>query len=254
MLLLRATASGSQTTLVDAINVADPNATLVGRVGIVSGGTEANLGTVVRVTNNVESTNTVTFTPALPSSTVATDEIELWNEMDQGVTPAELNRMIDLAVEAAADIYPVPATSDAQDFSQSSPVLDIDTEWRRFSGVDRQDVSDRWHPIPKRYLRVDVEARTVEILYPQSQTAHNNSVRIRGATRMDLPTADDDDLKINGEWLVNYVAYLVMKSAAKATSMYGESYERDAADFQAKADALRLSARSRVEGMGVILL
>jgi hypothetical protein len=249
MILLVATSNGTTTTIIDTINGSDPTSTLLGRVGWVASGTAANLGRTVRVTGNTESTSTITFTPALPSATATADEIELWNDLDQGVTPQEVHELIDMAIEAVADQYPLVAIDDEQTFDADSPVLDIPVDWDWFSGVDYQDVSGYWHPVYQNQIRVNDANRTVELIYPARTSFDTLNVRLRGATRPTAASSDSTDIPIDAEFLIKYVSYHVLMNASY-TAMDGVAMERRASTFKAEAEALRLKARQHVSGMG----
>jgi hypothetical protein len=249
MILLTATANGTTTTIVDVINGSDPTSTLTGRVGWVASGTAANLSRSVRVTGNTESTSTITFTPALPSATATGDEIELWNDLDQGVTPVEVHELIDMAIEAVADQFPILATDTAETFDADSPALTIPAGWDWFSGVDYQDVSGYWHPVYQNQLRVNDVARTVEIIYPTRVSLDTLNVRLRGATRPTAASTDSTDIPIDAEFLIKYVSYHVLMNASY-TAMDGVAMERRASTFKQEAESLRVKARQHVPGMG----
>lgn len=251
-LVLTATAAGTSTSLIDAINLADPNNTLVGRIGWVCTGNESNLQRTIRVTANNATANSISFTPALPQPTGIADEVELWNDLDQGVTPQFVNDMINVAIASVDDAFNSPARDDSQSFSNLSPVLSIPVEWRWFYGADYQDDRGIWHPLYTNQLRVDRATRTVELIRGAENIANGRNVRLRGAIAPEILLTDSSDTSIDAEWIVNHVSYLTLVSIAY-TAMDGQAIERYAGNFKETADGIRMKARARQEGMGIIL-
>lgn len=252
MFVVKATSAGTTTTFVDQINLSDPSDSLLNRIGWVASGTSANLYTTIRVTDSDETTTTITFVPALASSTATNDEIELWNEMDQGIVPAEVHELIDLAIESVADAHPIPAIEAAQTFDKDSPVLDMPSTWRWFEGADWQDVSGFWHPIWERFLRVDEASRTVEILNQAAVNADTLQVRLRGSTRPSALSSDTSTTTVNAEYILKYCCYHVLLMAGH-TMMESMALERWASTFKQEAEAIRMTARSRNTGMSISL-
>lgn len=257
MLVLTATGAGTTTTFVDAINLADADSSLIGRVGWTSGGTAANLGRELRVSDNDRSDTSITFTPALPSATASSDEIELWNDLDQGVTPAEVNRLINRAIETVADANPVPDTAAEVAFDYADPVITLETDWRWFEGADYEDSNGIWHQIPATFeiFRVDEAARTVEILPPWSRKIDDLNIRLRGSTRPSALTTDTGTTGttvVDAEYLAHWVAAEILLAAAY-TSMDGAALERRAAKRFTEAETLRAKARTRHTGLGILL-
>lgn len=255
-MVVTATSSGTTTTLVDAVNLGTPGATLVNRIGWVSAGTTANLGATVRVTTNDRSATSITFTPALSSATAVGDEIELWNELGQGVEPSYVHELLDFAIERVADANPVPALGAEFTFDVQAPVIDLPPSWRWVEGADWQDASGLWHPVPEndKNLRVDPVSRTVELLGIAAGNADTLLVRLRGATRPAALASDGEDTIVNAEYLVQQVTAEVLLAASyTASSMDGPALERRAAYHAKKADELRQVAFTPHTGMGVIL-
>jgi hypothetical protein len=252
MFVATATATGTTTTLVDSVGLTDPTNALQGRIGWVSAGTAANLYKTLRVTANSSSSTSITFTPALPSATAEDDEIELWNDLDQGVVPREIHELINLAIESVANNNPTPAVSATQTFARDSRVLTIPEGWRWFEGVDWEDAQDRWSPIPQQYLRVHAGDRTVTVLDPIAVPANTLSVRMRGATRPVALTKDFSITNVDADYIVNFCCYYVMSSVSN-TSMEGQAFERKASDFKTNMQALKPQAFTRPQGLGIVL-
>lgn len=252
MKVIRCTATGTTTTAIDAINLSEPEDSLLGRVGWVVSGTANNLYSTIRVTANDPELLNITFTPALTAVTAANDEIELWNVLDQGVTPYDVHDLINHAIESVADEYFVADLDDEQTFDKDAPVLDIPATWRWLEGVDWEDANGFWHPVPQRALRVDQASRTVEILYPQSIQANTREVRLRGGTRPASLSSDTSTTPVDAEYLINYVSYLVLLNTS-FTNFDAVAMERKASTFKEDAAAARGAAKSRPQGLGIVL-
>lgn len=252
MVVGKATRGGSTTSITDTINLMRADDTMVGRIGWVASGTSANLYSTVRVTANAYSTGTVTFTPALTSSTATNDEIEFWNVMDQGIVPAEVHELLDLAIESIGDSYPIPALKADETFDQDDPVLDIPATWRWFEGADWRDTQSKWHPVWENNLRVDPASRTVEILGQDALNADTLLVRLRGSTKPSTLSSDTSTTTVSPEYLLKYVAYHLLLMSSY-TMMDAMQMERWASTFKQEAEAIRLTARTRNTGMAISL-
>ena len=257
MVLCTATAIGSTTEFTDALNLYVESRLMDGRQGIFSGGTANNLGSIVRITDSDKATQTITVTPAVVSNTAALDELELWNERDEGITPAAVHRLINEAITDATENSPVPVTSDAFTWDAYAPVIDISdlevatvadgNNWEVITGVDWQDDDDIWHPVPSADLRIDRYARTIEVRDRSRWLADGYAVRVRGAN---LPTGlstDSATTPVNFEWLTHQVA-------AQALGIRLEkAYDRKDVEgrmlyLQQRADMLRQKTRLYLRG------
>jgi hypothetical protein len=208
--LFIATASGTTTTLADAVNGNRQDNSLVERLGIFSAGTAGNLGSIVRVTANVRSTQTLTFTPAVAGSTAAADELELWNRRDQGVSPRDVNDLINDAIAAVGEQAPLPALDTETAFDFDDPLISVPAAWEAVTGVDWEDDLTLWHPVPRADIRVDRVQRTVELMGRSRELASGRMVRVRGANMAVALTTDSDTTSVNFEWICAYTAVQVL--------------------------------------------
>jgi Ni,Fe-hydrogenase I large subunit len=265
MLLCTATDNGTTTTFIDTLNLNHEISILRNRHGIFSGGTAANLERVVRVESNVKSTQTITFTPAVPSTTAIADELELWNQRDEGITSDVVH---DTLNDAIADVYeysPVPVTADAFTFDSASPIIDIDllevatvvdgTNWEAITRVeyratsDDPDVTYSWIKLPSDDSNIDVDrnARTITLKGRARYLADGNSVRIHGANISGSLTIDSSTTQVNAEWLAHEVAARVLYVRLEK-AFDRKDLDITRAGLQAKADALRPRAFLRLRG------
>lgn len=238
--LLTATASGSTTTFVDSLNLAVESSELTGRQGFFSGGTAGNLYSTVRVTSNDKSTTTLTFTPAVGSSTAASDVLELYNRDGQGPTVEQIHRVINSSIEAVSRAALTEVVDTEQTFASTSPDLDIPATWRRLIAVEYQDPNDDWCPIPEADLTVDRVGRTVRIDNQPRYVADTMPVRLRGYTKAGALTADTDSTTVDAEWLVYEASAQLLLTLAT-----GNKVSRDrAADYRATSQYLKVQANA----------
>lgn len=245
--LLVATASGTTSTLIDEINGHRQDNSLVERVGVFSGGTAGNLGDVVRVTGNVRSSSTVAFTPTLSDATAVGDELELWNRRDQGVTPQEVNDLINDAIADVGEQSPLPVLSSSAAFDYDSPAISVDAAWEAVTGVDWQDDLGLWHPVPSADLRVDRIQRSVEILGRSRELAGGRNVRVRGANVPTSLSADSATTSVDFEWITHHVAVQclgIMREKAFDT----KSIDGNLLRLEQKAMAIRPKNRLYLKG------
>ena len=262
MILVKATANGTTTTITDVLNLNHQNSILVNRQGIFSGGTAANLGRVVRIESNAVSTQTATFTPTMPSATQTGDELELWNERDEGITPDAVNDLINEAILDVSETSPTPVTSDAFTFAWGEPVIDVDTlevndvvngnVWEAITGVDYYDNDEEedgyvWHRIDSADLRIDRLARTIEIRNRPRSLADSKLVRVHGANLPQTLSADSDTTPVNFEWITNHVAAIAL--GMRLEKAYdSKSVEGNMLRLQQRADTLRPRTLLRLRG------
>lgn len=250
--VVQATAVGTTTTLVDAINLHYPTGKLIGRVGWVCSGDESNLERSFRITSNSSQDTSITFTPALPVATQVGDEVEIWDELDQGVTPAFVNEAINTAIEYVRDAYPVLVVDTSQSFDRLNPVVSLPADWKYFVGIDMQSVDGVWHPLTQKQFRVRKPERSVELVNGAQHLANLREIRLRGATVVPDLTSDSDNTVVDTEWIVKQVSALVFLNIAYANAD-GQAIERYTGSMEQSAAEVRMKARSRMEGAGVLL-
>jgi hypothetical protein len=262
MLLCTATANASTTTFTDTLNLNHEQSILVNRQGIFSGGTTNNLSRVVRVASNVKATQTLTFTPAVPEATAVGDELELWNERDEGVTPAAIAELINDAILDLGEHAPVPVTSDEFTFSANAPEIDIDLlevdsvvdglNWEIITGVEWKpaDTSDTvfgWVKVDSPDFHVDRNARTVTIKGQHLWLCDSMSMRVKGANTPSILTSDSSSTPVNFEWLTHQVAAqalgLRLEKAFDRRDVEGRLLQ-----LQQRADNLRGRVNLRLKG------
>jgi hypothetical protein len=250
MILLVATSAGTTTTLIDALNLNQETNSLINRLGYVSGGTALNLNKTARVSGNTKSTQTLTFTPALTSATAALDEMELWNERDEGITPKDVNDLINDAILDAGEQGVVPVLGTEAAFARDSPIISVNAAWEAVTGVDWEDDAGIWHPIPRADLRFDRIQRQVEILNWSRELADAHMVRVRGANVPGALTADTgtgSETSVDFEWITHHVAAQAM-GLRLAKAFDTKMVEGLMLKLEAKANQLRPKNTIRLRG------
>jgi hypothetical protein len=260
LLLCTATSSSTTTTFIDVLNLNHENSIFRNRQGIFSGGTSANLGRVVRVESNDKSTQTLTFTPAAASIPAVGDELELWNERDEGVTPSTVNEMISDAITDLGDFAIQPVTSDSVSFDFDSHIIAIDdlevdestdgVNWEAITGVDWRDGDDEtfaWNKVDSADLEIDRYARTITIKGRHRRLLDGSLVRVRGANTATALSVDSDTTAVNFEWLTHQVAAGIIRHRMERAHNAKELEPR-LMELQNKADLLRGRVSLKLKG------
>jgi hypothetical protein len=230
--LFVASATGTTTTLIDTVNGNRQDNSLNERIGIFSGGTAGNLGDIVRVSGNTRSTQTITFTPTLSDATAALDELELWNRRDQGVSPRDVNDLINDAIVDVGEQSPIPALDSEVAFDFDDPLISVPAAWEAVTGVEWEDDLTLWHPVPRADIRVDRVQRKVELMGRSRELASGRMVRVRGANMAVALASDSDTTSVNFEWICKYVSvhvlYMMREKAFDTREIDGKLLKLDA--------------------------
>lgn len=254
MVLLKATSDGTTSTFVDDVNLHYQDGALNGRqILLVSCGNVANEGVVRRVTGNLKSNGSVSFTPGSPAPTLAGDEAELWNERGSTITVDEVHEAINRAIRAAAatTVSPVSQTVTLS-LNQLQPVLDIPAGWEYFSRAQWQDISFRWRQIPTSDLRIDQANMQVEIMHRSKVLAHKRAIRFFGYVSPGVLESDTDVTPVDPEWIGYYAANQLLVASAHRQSDSSAALSK-ASWFGDQADRVRPKTRIRPIGRFVRL-
>lgn len=254
--VLTATSAGTTTTLVDAINLADENNDLVGRLGWFASGTSANLYSTVRVTANTKSSTTLTFTPAVSSSTATNDVLELYNRVGQGPTIDEIHDAITRCIESVSNLGLTEVEGSSSTFDADTPTAAITASWSHISGVRWQDENDIWHEVPPEDLVVNIANRTIEIQNTPRWLANGQSIRLWGYTPSSSLASDTATTTVDAEWIIHQSAadLLLALATAQRVDVSRENALRATAQYhQQRADAMRPKVRRNVRGLFIRL-
>ncbi|HEY5987312.1 MAG TPA: hypothetical protein VIV12_13200 [Streptosporangiaceae bacterium] len=242
--ILVATASGSTTTFTDELNGAVENTAFVGRFGYFSGGTAANLARTVRVTDNDKSTQTLTFLPAVPSSTATADTLELYNKDGQGPTVRQIHDAVNLCIEFVGKGVLSEALDTQTTFAMDSPELTIPATWRRLAAIEYQEDTTAldWVALPEAdwVEAVDRVGYTVRVGGTSRWLADTRPIRLRGYTASAALSADADITLVDTEWLVHAAVDQLLLMLATQEKVP----ERRAADYRATSQYMRTNANA----------
>lgn len=205
MLLLTATANGSTTTFIDALNLPLPNNEYRGCRLYFTSSPNDNLQATV--TASTQSSGTLTFAPAR-SSTVAGNTAELWNWQGNGFQPDHINRFIGQAHREAMQYLPVPAHAEESDaFDGNDPTIDVPATFRAVTGVQWQDDDLNWRSIPrakgpgKPGYWVERASREIQVMGAARDVMDGRIYRVRGYLMESDLDDDTDTTAVNAEWL-----------------------------------------------------
>ena len=253
LLILEATsASPSNTTFVDALNISGAADNLNGRQFIVATG--LNTGHVGRIVSSNESNNTITFTPAADNVFLAGDQLEVVNERSRGWSVAEYNRAINRAIR---DAYPLGMAALAAtlpaDFDLQSPTLTVPEVLDEVYEVAWQDPSTQvWNPIRGGQFygwSVDSTAGTISIEGTPGTLADGASIRLAGYGRHPELLTDDDVTGLNPEWLTARACYHLATSGADRDGARANTillFQRDSEGFRSRIRTMRKPGTVRV--------
>ncbi len=259
--IFEATGTGSTTTLTDVLNANYETNGYKGRLGYFSGGTVANLGRTVRVTANDKATQTIMFTPTLPSATAEDDVLELYNRDGQGPTIRQIHDAINLNIEFVSKGALTEVLDTATTFDPDSPYLTIPASWRRLSAIEFiiSEDPDEWEAVPEALWAdsVDRVGYTVRVDGVARWLADDRSIRLRGYTTSPQLTADADTTLVDTEWLVHAATSQILMNLAtqeKVPERRAADYRATSQFFSTQANAFRSKVNSTVRGAtGVVL-
>jgi hypothetical protein len=209
LLVVTATSTGTDTTLVDARNLIGEPDSYRGRFIRFTGGTVANIGEIRYISGSSRSTRTITLDDALPSATAVGDEAEIANIRGTGYRFQDVDMAIDAAFEAAADFALEQVSYTAGTYDEDTPYIDIPPTWVSISGVDWQDpdtlVWSRMSYHHRKYgdgWTLDRPGMRVYISGETSARVNGGEIRLIGQDRPTIPVNDDDRTNINSEWII----------------------------------------------------
>jgi hypothetical protein len=261
MLKLTATANGTTSTLIDKLRGYRGDGKLAGRIGWVAAGTAANLYSMIRVTGNVRSTFTVSFTDTLLTSATATgDVIELWNTDGMGFYPDDVNSEINAAIAAVGSLTTAPDEDDSVTaFDVDDPVIDIPADWEFFGGVRWLDTTQTedgvWVEIEATPYNMDIDPRNREVRLKGTiaQRVDTHTTRLYGDVVSSALSLDTSETSVDAEWLTHYVAYRLLLPMMRRTTKGDDDIATRMAFCKQTADGARGKARNRPQGLGLRL-
>ena len=262
--LVRATATGTQSSVVSTYDLRQEQGHFKGMQVYCSAGTAQNVGMTGTVTVSDQATSSIAFSPPFPQLTAEGDEFELYNMRGIGWQKEEYDRAINAAILRAGDEHatiPYVVTLDTV-FSRTNPYLTIPAEFSHFSGVEVVERNGRRRLLPHKDLDVDTFGREVRLDGRSQYDAHGRTLRIRGYRRPPTLESDDATTSIPVEWIVHEVmAQLLQQSVSTGSSQGARDrlfyMERQGADGRRPSivgtfapNTIRLHGGILTEGIG----
>ena len=246
LIVLRPTAVGTTTTLIDTVRgVAGDNA-LVGRQAYYVDGHADNEGLTRRVTANVESTGTLTVV-AFPQASAVDDTIELYSSRGVSPSPDEIHDKINEVIRGVADQNLTLVDSTPVEFDPDSPYIDIPATWIGVAGAQWQDDLDIWHTIDKPDRPMHRHLGTygqIQLINGAAVNANFKMVQLIGVTPAPELTTDASTTTINPDWLCKQAAGELLIQNARAYEDTAGA-ERRGNFWMAQANALLPKAQTR---------
>lgn len=208
MLLLKATANGTDTSFIDTDNLIMPDNGYRGHDVLMVSSASQNRGKIRRVLSSTQGTGRINFISPLPVATAEGDTAELWNKHGSGWRPQEVNDHIREAHQRAMAHAPVEAIVPLGTWSRGTPSIDVpsrvvavygmqwlgaDQEWSDVIPAARPNGPGYWPSKADRKLYVSGYWR---------EAMDQREVRLLGYCLEPELLGDDDETAINAEWLV----------------------------------------------------
>lgn len=194
--VLDATANGSTTTFVDTFNFNTGTDDLRKCEILFTSGTNAGLASVV--TNIVQSTGTITFTPAR-TATATGDDAELYRMAGAGFQIAEYHRAINDAIQDLHGTYLIESLQAVTDpYNANTQTFTVPTNLHKMYRLEYETTEDTWKEIPPARRAGHTGGWTVEgsgvgrIEGRIAWNAHGLDLRVWGYTLQAPLTADSD--------------------------------------------------------------
>lgn len=208
-------------------------------------------GTVHRITNMVDSTSTITFTPACANANLVEvgDVVSIYNKRGKGFSPAQYKAAINDAINDAFPLGRIEIISTISgDFDADTPEITVPASMTHVHTVEWQDDEGDWHVLMKatrsneQGWRADPAAGQIRLQGIAASQADGYSVRVSGYGRQDVLTADSDTCALNAEYVIARACYHLTYGNIDRD----EKYAQTTTGYEKEAKALRMRLR-RIE-------
>lgn len=250
---LTTTASGSSTTLVDALNVNAGSEHFNGRMLLITSGTYDNHK--ARITGTTDSSGTLTFTPAAGGTIASGVTADVFNRRGIGFTIGEYDRAINNAIDdafplAVNEAYAEVASANVTVANNKTTIQVPDSIYEVYA-VEWLDDDDVHRDIPKATRSNNYGWRAlpngfIEITGPPQFVTIDRTLYLRGYNRQDRLTEASGvthanaTCLLNKEWIVARAAYHLALGAV----MRGPEYGSLAQQFGRETEMLRTRLRT----------
>ena len=244
--LLTATGNGSTSTFVDALDISTAAETFDGEWIYFVSGTAGNIGKTARVLSTTKETNTITFTPAVPSNTATGDVIETTNFRGIGFRPDQVNNAINNAINDAFPLGMIKLSSDVTGYDVTPPgTISVPDNFYYVSSVAFLDTEGAEHPVLRatrsNYYGWNANAVTGEISIAGGPgwLANGMTIRLTGYGRQDILSADTDTCLLRAEPIIDRACYHLALSKISSDPSYGQMVNVFKNDLQRSWSRLR---------------
>lgn len=238
--------SGGNTTFIDTVNLIAGDDALIGRQAFFASGTSGNLYLTRLVTDNVESTGTITFA-AVTSTPQTGDVVELYASRSISPSPAEIHDKINDCIRFVGDENLTVVDSTDAEFDADDPYIDIPSTWIGVTGAQWQDDLSEWHDVPKADWKLHKNLGTygkVELRNTARWIADARMVHLIGVTPAGTLSSDTSTTIVHPEWIIKQAAgELLIQNARTYEDTAGA--ERRGNLWLQQAAALRPKAQTR---------
>jgi hypothetical protein len=252
LVILTATADGSDSTFTDRANLVGEN--YAGRQLLVAeAGNAENVGLTRYVASFNTSERTVTFDPALPAETQEGDEAELHNARGVGWKVEEKHRAINRALRTSGALVPVVARiSTAFDYAVGT--IRVPDHLSVVNAVEWEDADGYWRPVrfsgaPAGSGWRMLPGKTVSITGSWDRAMDGRTVRLSGYGEPQELADDAAETAVDAEYLVAQVTVELLK--AQLVRNPTPERERMFVDAREEARALRPKAIGRLAANSV---
>lgn len=209
---LTSTGNGTTSTIVDTLNVNTATEDMRGRIVVPTNGT--NNGLTRRVSNMVDSTGTLTVTPAMTASTATNDTFDVFNKRGKGFTPAMYTAAINDAINDAFPLGLIELRADITPaYDYADPVITVPASFIYVHAVEWEDEGGYWNAVlpsnrTGQYGWVaDSAAGEIRILGGIGYGIDGLTVRLTGYGRQPTLSAETDTCALNAEYIVARACY-----------------------------------------------
>jgi hypothetical protein len=247
LIVLTGTAVGTTSTFIDTTNGVAGDGALAGRVAYYVTGHASNIGLLRRVSDNTESTGTVTVSVAWPQASAVSDVLELFGSRRVSPSVDEIHDKINDCIRAVADENLIIVDSSDATFDAESPYIDIPSGWIGVTGAQWQDSLSEWHDIPKADWKLHRNLGTrgqVELLNMPRWWSDTRSVHLVGVTPAAVLTTDSGETTIAPDWITKQAAGELLIQNARHYEQPSEAERRGNLWLQ-QAASLRQTAQTR---------
>lgn len=251
LVVLTATADGTNVSFPDYINLVGEVNRYKGQRVIITGGTPENIGQERYVQGSSNTYRLLDFGVDLPAQVHLGDEAELFSDLGKGYRFQDVNEAINQSISSVRNTALVPAEFDSPSFVQADgieiPVNYRTIEYVKWLQTTNDATCDQWRSVMKAKKPggtgwwVNRATRTIEINGWDWNIVAGRSIRVTGLVSPDLLYDDDDMTDLDEEWLV--MSAQAIMTRARYFRMATPETER--LMYMMSSEATRLTPKAR---------